>query len=63
MKIAVIALVAALAFVVAASTFTSSVTQAAAQGPPAKAQLILSTPPSERGNVASGDHGRPCDIC
>jgi hypothetical protein len=57
MKIAATTLLAALAVTVAASTFAASITQVQAQGPPAKVAIILSTPPSERGTVASGGQG------
>jgi TRAP-type C4-dicarboxylate transport system permease small subunit len=44
-------------------TLPSLVQEVQAQGPPAKAQAILAAEPSERGTVASGDHGRPCTSC
>jgi hypothetical protein len=58
-KIAVIGLLAALTFIVAASTFATmlSTQEAAAQGPPAKAQAILAAEPHDRGQVASGGQG------
>ncbi len=61
-KIALIGLLAALTFIVAASTFATllSTQEAAAQGPPPKAQAILAAEPSERGAVASSGHGG-CD--
>ncbi len=55
--IVAVALVIAAAMVLA---FSSTVQEVDAQGPPPKAQLILSTPPSERGAVASGGQGGGC---
>ena len=34
-----------------------------AKGPPAKAQIILSTEPKQRGSVASGGQGGGCSGC
>ncbi|MDQ3902290.1 MAG: hypothetical protein M3247_01360 [Thermoproteota archaeon] len=57
-KIAAIALLAALTFTIAATTFAASITEVQAQtGPPAKAQAILAAEPSDRGAVASGGQG------
>ena len=61
-----VTLVIGAAIVMALSTIIT-VQQVQAQGPPAKVAIILSTPPSERGSVASegsnsGGCGRSCHI-
>jgi hypothetical protein len=52
----------ALTFIVAASTFATILTtqEAAAQGPPGKAQAILAADPDERGAAASEGKSGGC---
>ncbi len=58
-----IAFIAVAVVLIGALVVIPAIQEAQARGgPPPKAQAILSTPPSERGAVASGGHGG-CGLC